>query len=501
MTPDSVASPQAAEAQPPARGRWFPRLRLPSLGLRASERLLMLGLVDFSLLALALIIAVKTRTPWLDAPGALLANWRWFATLAVLWWIVAQLAEAYELARAASAPYSILTAAPAAAVTALLYQWIPVVTPPLASRKLSLMFVLLAVGLITLWRGLYAVLFVQPGFERRLLVLGAGWAGRSLAEALSYTAEGRTPNPYHGTGARIVGFVDDAADHLAPTVAGIPLLGASDDLVRLARELAVDEVVLAITDRSTILQEAFDALMACREQGFSVTTMPALYERLLGRVPVEHVGRNLNEVLPIDERDASERLYLILKRCADVMGAGLALLPLGLTLPAVALANALTSPGPLFYRQVRVGKGGRHFQVFKYRTMRPDAEGVTGAVWARADDPRITPAGRWLRKSRLDELPQVLNVARGEMSLIGPRPERPEFIDQLAARIPFYRARHAVPPGITGWAQVRFGYGNSVEDARTKLEYDLYYVRHAGFYLDALILLKTAAVMFKLQGR
>ena len=133
--------------------------------------------------------------------------------------------------------------------------------------------------------------------------------------------------------------------------------------------------------------------------------------------------------------------------------------------------------------------------------MRTDAEQDTGAVWAEADDGRITPVGRWLRKSRLDELPQVINVLRGEMSLIGPRPERPEFVDRLARRIPFYRARHAVKPGISGWAQVRFGYGNSIDDARIKLEYDLYYVRHAGFYLDALIVLKTVAVVLRLQGK
>ncbi len=296
--------------------------------------------------------------------------------------------------------------------------------------------------------------------------------------------------------------MDDAAEIGAgQSVAGVPVLGTSRELLRLARELAVDEVVLAITHRNTIMQEAFDALLACREQGFRITTMPSLYERLLGRVPVEHVGRNLNAVLPIDDRGALERLYQALKRLGDLLASLVGLALLAPTVPLVALVNAFTSPGPLFYRQTRVGQAGRPFEVLKYRTMRPDAELGTGAVWAGKDDPRITPAGRWLRKSRLDELPQVLNMLRGEMSLIGPRPERPEFVDQLAAVIPFYRARHAVKPGITGWAQVRFGYGSTIDDARTKLEYDLYYVRHAGFYLDMMIALKTVAVMLKLQGK
>ncbi len=501
MITDSTPPPNA-DAPNATRSGWIPRIALPGLGLRASERLLLLGVVDFLLIATALVIAIKTRTTWLDAPGAMLTNWRWFATLAILWWIVAQLAEASDLARAASAPNSILSAAPAAAVTVLLYQWIPLFTPPLASRKLSLTFGLLAVGLIALWRGLYAVLFVQPAFQQRVLVLGAGWAGRALAEALSQAGDRRLPNPYRGTGATIVGFVDDASQPTASqSVAGVPIVGASADLLRLARELAVDEVVLAITDRSAMSQVAFDALLACREQGYHVTTMPGLYEQLLGRVPVEHVGRNLSAVLPTDARGPAERLFRIFKRGGDLCAGTIGLLPLALTIPIVALANALSSPGPLFYRQVRVGKGGCRFQVIKYRTMRPDAEHGTGAVWAETADPRVTPIGRWLRRARIDELPQVLNVLKGEMSLVGPRPERPEFVDQLAAQIPFYRARHAVKPGITGWAQVRYGYGSTVAEARTKLEYDLYYVRHAGFYLDTLIALKTAAVMLKLQGK
>lgn len=498
MITDSL--PPAEQVKRSQAGR-LPRIALPGLGLRVSERLLLLSVIDYALLAAALVMAVKARTDWLDPPGAILANWRWFATLAVLWWIVAQFANAYDLPRTASAPYSILAAGPAAALTAFLYQWIPVLTPPLASRKLGLIFGLLAVAGIALWRGLYAVLFVQPAFQRRVLVLGAGWAGRTLAEAIHQSTDDRTPNPYHGNGAVVVGFVDDDPAKHGSSVAGVPVLGASQDLPRLAATLRADDVVLAITNREAISQEAFDALLACREAGFHVTTMPALYEQLLGRIPVEHVGRNLSAVLPVEESGATARLYRVFKQLADVLLAGVACIPLGLLIPLLWLANALTGPGPLFYRQTRVGKGGKHFRVIKFRTMWPDAEKSCGPVWARANDQRVTPVGRWLRKTRLDELPQVINVLRGDMSIIGPRPERPEFIDQLAASIPFYRARHAVKPGITGWAQVRYGYGSSITDARIKLEYDLYYVRRCGFYLDALILLKTAAVMLGLQGR
>lgn len=502
---ESAYEPEVVEQAPRA---WLPRLALPSVGLRMSERKLLLITLDIALLISALVIALDMRTTWVDTPGAFFALWRWWVTLAIVWWLIAHLFEAYDLARAASAPHSMLSAMTAAGLTAVLYQMIPFFTPPLASRGLSVIFGVLAVIFIGLWRGLYAVLFVQPNFEQHALVFGAGASGQALAEAVSQqqppaaeeSAAGR--NPYRGTGYNIVGFVDDDAAKLAASsVAGIPILGGSADLPRLARELAVDEVVLAITHRHTMSESAFDALVICREQGTRVVSMPLLYERLLGRVPVDHVGRDLNAILPAGDGSPAERLYWIMKRWMDVVAAVVGLIPLGLLIPLVAAANALSSPGPLFYRQTRAGKAGRLFEVIKFRTMRPDAEAKTGAVWALAHDPRITPVGRVLRKARLDELPQLVNVLRGEMSLIGPRPERPEFIVQLSDHIPFYRARHAVRPGVTGWAQVRYGYGNSIEDSRIKLEYDLYYVRHASLYLDALIVLKTVGVMLRLQGK
>jgi len=173
---------------------------------------------------------------------------------------------------------------------------------------------------------------------------------------------------------------------------------------------------------------------------------------------------------------------------------------LALLMPALALANRLGSPGPLFYRQARVGRRGQPFQVLKFRSMIPDAEAASGAVWAADNDPRITAVGRFLRRTRLDELPQVINVLRGEMSLIGPRPERPEFVEQLAHSIPFYRARHSVRPGLSGWAQVQYRYGNTADDSRIKLEYDLYYVKHASFLLDLRIALQTIGVMLAFKG-
>jgi exopolysaccharide biosynthesis polyprenyl glycosylphosphotransferase len=470
-----------------------------SVRLHASERKIVLAVVDVLLLCTALVIAIEAQADWFDSLGAVLAPYKWWITLALVWLPLATLLEAYDLPRASSAPNSILSAAAATVLTLLVYSLIPWLTPPLGSRGLLFMSILVAVGLISLWRGFYAILFVQPAFHEQGLVVGAGWAGAYLARALQ--AVPAFGNPFNGTGYRILGFVDDdPAKQVEAAVAGLPVLGDCQTLPHLARQLGADEIVLAITHRHTMSAATFDALMACREQGIRITTMPALYERLLGRVPVEHVGRDLGAVLPI-HTGPIDRLYWASKRAMDVVLGIAGLVPLALIIPLVALGNQLSSPGPLFYRQERVGKGGRAFHVIKFRTMVPNAESQTGVVWAAEEDPRVTPLGRWMRKMRIDELPQLVNIIRGEMSLVGPRPERPEFVEHLAREISFYRARHAVRPGLTGWAQVRYGYGSSVADTRVKLEYDLYYVRHAGFYLEALILLKTLAVVLRLQGR
>jgi lipopolysaccharide/colanic/teichoic acid biosynthesis glycosyltransferase len=288
----------------------------------------------------------------------------------------------------------------------------------------------------------YARLFVQP-FHQRALIVGAGSAGRTLATALRAAPD--DANPFRGTGYSLVGFIDDDRARCGDCVEGLPVLGGRESLLAAVETLRVDKVILAITHRHAIHDDLFDALLLCRERGLRVVTMATVYEHLTGRVPIDHVGRDLHMVVPMDE-DAGERAYLFLKRLADLTAAGVGLatlLPLALLL---ALVNACSSPGPLFYHQRRVGRGGMVFEMLKFRSMRVDAERGTGAVWARAGDDRITWAGRWLRRTRLDELPQCWNILRGDMSLVGPRPERPEFVEDLARTIPFYRARHAVRP-------------------------------------------------------
>lgn len=467
------------------------------LRLRVSERRLLLGVVDLIIMGCALWLALATQPTLTWRPEWMPFYLRWFITLSGVWLVVALIFDLYDLPQAAHPRRAVQSVMSAGLMAVIIYALIPWLTPPLSSRFLIVVFATGALTGLGLWRFTYACLFTQPWSKQRLLIVGAGRAGAELAYNLSYA--GGVPNPYRGSGYELVGFVDDNPALRKQTVAGVPVQGDHMTLLSLVRALEIDEVVVAITNRHAMRAELLQALIACAEQGCRVTTMCALTERVLGRVPVLHIGHNLEEAFPAQD-DVGVRLNAIFKRVTDVMAALVGLAALGLVLPCVALANRLASPGPLFYRQVRVGRGGRPFTIYKLRSMVPDAEAGTGAVWAAVGDSRVTPVGRWLRRTRLDELPQVLNVLRGEMSIIGPRPERPEFVERLAQEIPFYRARHSVRPGLTGWAQVQYEYGRTVDDARIKLEYDLYYVRHASPLLDLQILFRTVAIALQMKG-
>jgi exopolysaccharide biosynthesis polyprenyl glycosylphosphotransferase len=349
--------------------------------------------------------------------------------------------------------------------------------------------IVMAAVLLAAWRCLYVVVLCGPATRPRMLILGAGLAGRALYTTI---AQNYTAN-YN-----VVGFVDDDPDKQGEMVGWVPVLGTHQDLARLAWEHHIDEIVLAIS--RGLPPELMQLLMSCHEQGMAITPMPLVYERLTGKVAVEHIGSQWYVALPL-QKHASDNGLRILKRLLDVTG-GLVLGALLVVLtPIIALAIKLDSPGPVFYPQPRLGRYGQPFTVYKFRSMRDRAERDGEPQWASANDPRVTRVGKFLRRTRLDELPQVINVVRGEMSLVGPRPERPEFVEELQRRIPFYRTRLAAKPGLTGWAQINYGYGGSLADSLAKLQYDLYYLKHQSPWFDLLILARTILVVLRMQGR
>jgi exopolysaccharide biosynthesis polyprenyl glycosylphosphotransferase len=468
--------------------------------LRFSERKLLLSIFDLLLVNGAFWLTLSTRM----GPGKGTAvGWHqfpWFVLLSALWLSCAFVMGCYDLLTAGSVMRSWWRTSSALVFTWIIYLLIPFITPDLPTSRLKVLtFPLIAILGLGIWRLIYATVFVRPNFQQRAIVVGAGWAGTTLVQALRELGNGNGRSD-DAIGYQVLGFTDDDPEKQGQTVEGLTVLGTRHDLVRLAHQLKPHEIVVAITHLEHIHSDLFDAIQECRELGISITTMAGLYTRLTGRVPIEHAGRTLEVALPLDE-STSHRFYPVVQRLFDIVGALVGCCLLLMVIPFVWLANRVSAPGPLFFAQDRVGRGGRIFKVLKFRSMVVDAEKFSGAVWAEENDPRITPIGRFLRGTRLDEFPQFWNVLCGQMSLIGPRPERPHFVAQLAKEIPFYRARHAVKPGLTGWAQVRYRYGASVEDSLIKLQYDLFYIKNQSPLLDFEIVLKTVGVVLGFKGR
>ena len=351
-------------------------------------------------------------------------------------------------------------------------------------RSNSLYAMFIAFFLLIAARALLGKLLGSEAFKRRVLVLGAGQRAARLGRLGAERA----------TGFIVVGHVDMGdCDCVVPTA--IPR-AAIDDLSGHASRLGANEVVLALEERRKALP--LNDLLRMRTMGVHVNEISTFLERETGRIDLRSV--NPSWLIFSDGFSSGRRLSSIAKRLFDVV---VSLVLLMLTLPlvlATAVLVKLESRGPAFYRQTRAGLFGEPFDILKLRSMRVDAEAAGKAVWAERDDPRITRVGRIIRKLRIDELPQVWTVLKGEMSFVGPRPERPAFVDELSQAIPFYAERHVVKPGITGWAQINYPYGASLDDARHKLEYDLYYAKNYTPFLDLVIILQTIRVVLFPEG-
>ncbi len=477
--------------------------------LRVSERrLLLMGMDVVCLVAsaiLAMVVWARFRTDIVFTGVFVRQHIGWLAGLPVIWFILFQVNGLYELQSSARVRTTIrrlsVVILEFTALYILLYY---LLTPTAGSsqildslglprllRVVPIWFVIFSWLFLAGWRALYANLLTGDHFRRRTIIVGTDLPGQAILNTLRNLASGEYT---------VLGFVTTEGEgslNSADTVFDdVSVLGTFEQLPALVRQHEANEIVVA-TDHSPAPSLA-KVLLHCYEKGTEIVEMPTLYEQLTGRLPVQYLGPRLSFLLP--EPPATWPLYRIWRRLFELCSVVVGLPLVVMLIPIVALCNRMWAPGPLFYRQERVGQGGRVFRLLKFRTMATDAEDKTGAVWAKKDDPRVTRVGNRLRKARIDELPQFWNVLKGEMSLIGPRPERPEFTSQLEHKIPFYRARHAVKPGLTGWAQVNRGYSSSVDSSLEKLEYDLYYIKHQGIALDFLITLRTISVVLTLKG-
>lgn len=342
-------------------------------------------------------------------------------------------------------------------------------------------------GIICLlgWRVLYGVFVSRALGAQRLLFLGRNAVVQAITEFLETHPEAGLAN---------LGYLDD--EHPPGEILDrAPVLGPIADLRQIVNQTKPDRIVVGMTERREHLP--VQALLDLRFSGIAIEDAAQTYEDVCKRIWTRQLRpAQLIFSAELGPRPGSVTLQSAYSLAIAAIGT---ILTAPLTLLA-ALAVKLSSPGPVLYRQPRVGLNGALFVLYKFRSMHADAEARTGAVWAVKDDPRITSVGRWLRRLRLDELPQFFNVLRGEMSIVGPRPERPEFVKVLAEKIPYYRQRHCIKPGITGWAQINHKYGDTIEDTISKLEYDLYYIKHLSPFLDAYIIFHTLKTMLRSQG-
>lgn len=350
-------------------------------------------------------------------------------------------------------------------------------------------FLLSVVILTLLWRWSFIRIFTAPTLMRRVLLVGGGRTGELLLAIINDL----WPPPFF-----LVGIIDDDPEKIDKPIEGLSVIGNHQTLLQIIKDQNISDIIVAISGE--MQGGMFQTLLDAQAAGVEITRMPVVYEDLLGRVPIRLLEADWILRSFVDQARVSG-FYLLFKRLLDILGGLIGTLFVLLLLPFVTLAIMLDDGRPIFYSQTRSGRGGQPYSILKFRTMRNDAEADGRPKWAKEDDERATRVGRILRRTHLDELPQFFNVLRGEMSLVGPRAERPELVELFQKHVPFYRARLMVKPGITGWAQINYGYASTIDETIVKLEYDLYYIKHRNILLDGLIMLRTPATMLGLRGR
>lgn len=372
-------------------------------------------------------------------------------------------------------------------VTTVLYLLTPYFTPVLPNNRLQIVIFYLAILFaLFAWRNLYIVFFTSDRFIKRVVFVGNSKSVSVVIQEL------KSENPHY----QVAGFVA-TDDKIVPTM--IRQI-ESEELFSFVKNESVTEIVVVTHDVNKSKKDyLYDVLLQLLERGVTISQYSDLYESETYRLPIYFEDKDVYRFFPFS-RNNQNKFYVVSNRFFDICFSIVGLFFFVLILPVVFLLNKFGNKGPLFYRQERIGRNGEPFEILKLRTMKLNAE-MNGAVFAQKNDTRITSIGKFLRKTRLDEFPQFINVLKGEMAIIGPRPERAVFVDQIAKDIPLYQTRHVIKPGLTGWAQVNYPYGVNLEDSLMKLRYDLYYIKHRSLYLDINIVIKTLNTVLFFKGQ
>ena len=453
-----------------------------------SERKILLKVFDvlFVLLSLYVITSIFNFNYFTFSTS----NFYWTIVLAIYLNVFGSVFEMYNLQVASNQFRIIKSIILTTSTTVLIYLLTPIYTPVLPSNRLQiLIFFATIFGTLLLWRIFYVKFLASHRFVKNAILICDKEQLQELVNGL------KSADPHY----KIIGFVNsDGDDSIKIKVNAVKNIKI-DDLENYVRTHSISEIVIASQKTEGITVGLYNQLIHLLENGFIIREYTQVYESITHRIPVQYVSRDFYRYFPFS-RSNQNHLYLLASRLIEIIFSLIGL-SFGLVfLPLILLGNLLGNRGSLFYTQERIGKNGKVFKIYKYRSMVKNAE-KNGAVFTTQNDTRVTPFGKFLRKTRLDEFPQFINILKGDMAIIGPRPERPVFVKEIAEMMPFYETRHVIKPGLTGWAQVNYAYGDSIEDSLVKLQYDLYYIKHRSIFLDVNIIIKTFSTVLFYRGQ
>jgi exopolysaccharide biosynthesis polyprenyl glycosylphosphotransferase len=460
--------------------------------LRPRERRTLLLLGDFIMAEIALMIAIYVWSI-ADIYQIFTLNFvtrlpNWFFLLPFIWPLL--MARLYDEHRARYPGQTLGNIAFSALIGLGLYMVFYFTSEPNSLPRIGVAaFIICVFSLTLIWRLIYIRILTAPQFMRRILLVGAGETGNIILNIINQIK----PRPYI-----LVGIIDDDPQKIGNTIEGYEVFGGNDVLLQAICDHQITDLIVAISGQ--MQGSMFQALLDSQERGVEIIRMPVAYEELLHRVPIRYLEAEWILRSFVDKA-RSETFSEMIKRGLDILGGLVGMLLLLFFYPFVAIAILLESGRPILYKQVRMGRGGQLYNIYKFRTMWQDAEADGQPQWAEENDRRATKVGLLLRKTHIDEIPQFYNVLHGEMSLVGPRAERPELVEWFQRHVPFYRARLLVRPGMTGWAQVNQQYASTIDETIEKLEYDLYYIMHRNIGMDLRIIVRTPSLIFSLRGR
>ena len=452
-----------------------------------SERKILLRVFDVLWVLLALYFIGKVFN--FDYFNISASNFYWTIVLALYLNVIGSVFEMYNLQVASDQFQVIKSIILTSSSTVLIYLLTPIYTPVLPSNRLQIVFFFLAVlGALFIWRMLYVKFFGSHRFFKKVILICDCEQVTELVTGLE------SVDPHY----KVMGYINSDSIKKAAKNDYVPNIDI-DLLEEFVIKNSVSEIVIASQKTDGITVGLYNQLIHLLENGYIIREYTQVYETITQRIPVQYVARDFYRYFPFS-RSNQNHLYLLFVRILEILVSIIGIAIGIVFLPFIIIGNLLGNRGQLFYTQKRVGKNGKVFKILKFRTMIKNAES-DGAMFSTAGDKRVTRFGKFLRKARIDEFPQFLNILNGEMAVIGPRPERPEFVRQIAEVMAFYETRHVIKPGLTGWAQVNYAYGDSIEDSLIKLQYDLYYIKHRSLFLDVNIFVKTFSTVLFYRGQ